>query len=74
MQRHEAYWAEHFANGSVLAYGPVLIPGGSFGLGILEVENETDACSFGDNDPTALAGMNRYEIHAMRLVASQPNH
>ena len=63
--------ADYFAAGKLLAYGPVLVPGAAFGLGILEVENEAEARQFGDNDPSVLAGLNRFEIHPMRLVASR---
>jgi uncharacterized protein len=72
MQRHSVYWADHFAAGSVLAYSPVLVPGGTFGLGILEVDNESEARSFGENDPSVLTGLNRFEIHPMRVVAARP--
>ena len=71
MQQHSAYWDEHFTAGRVLAYGPVLVPGGTFGLGILTVDGEAEARRFGDNDPSVLGGLNRYEIHPMRLVASR---
>ncbi len=71
MERHGVYWADYFAAGKLLAYGPVLVPGAAFGLGILEVENEAEARQFGDNDPSVLAGLNRFEIHPMRLVASR---
>ena len=33
MERHAVYWAEHFAAGGVLAYGPVLASGAAFGIG-----------------------------------------
>jgi uncharacterized protein YciI len=71
MERHSVYFAERFAAGQVLAYGPVLAAGGAFGLAILEVENEAEARAFGDNDPSVLGGLNRYEIHPMRLVAAR---
>jgi uncharacterized protein YciI len=71
MQRHSLYWAEHFAAGQLLAYGPVFVPGAAFGLGILEVEDESEARQFGDNDPSVLEGLNRFEIHPMRLAASR---
>ncbi len=71
MQRHSVYCAEHFAAGELLAYGPVLATGGAFGLGILEVGNEAEAHAFAENDPSVLGGLNRYEIHPMRLVAAR---
>jgi uncharacterized protein YciI len=71
MQQHSEYWKQHFAAGRILAYGPVLVPGATFGLGILEVGDQAEARRFGDNDPSVLGGLNRYEIHPMRLVASR---
>ena len=71
MEQHRVYWAERLAAGQVLAYGPVLVPGGAFGLGILEVEDEAEARRFGVNDPSVLAGLNTFEIHPMRVVASR---
>jgi hypothetical protein len=71
MERHRVYCAERFAAGKLLAYGPVLVPGAAFGLAILEVADEAEARNFGDNDPSVLGGLNRFEIHPMRLIASR---
>jgi uncharacterized protein len=71
MESHSVYWAEHFAAGRLLAYGPVFVPGAAFGMGILEVDDEGTARQFGENDPSVLAGLNRFEIHPMRVVASR---
>jgi hypothetical protein len=43
MVQHSVYWADNFAAGKLLAYGSVFVPGGAFGLGILEVEDEAAA-------------------------------
>ena len=37
MMQHAAYVRGFFESGSVLAYGPVLDPEGSFGVGLLEM-------------------------------------
>jgi uncharacterized protein len=71
MQRHSDYWAEHFAAGRVLAYGPVFAPRAAFGLGILEVDSESEARNFGENDPSVVGGLNSFEIHPMRVVATR---
>jgi len=71
MENHSVYWAEHFAAGRLLAHGPVFAPGAAFGMGILEVDDEGAARRFGENDPSVLAGLNRFEIHPMRVVASR---
>jgi hypothetical protein len=55
----------------LLAYGPVFVPGAAFDMGILEVDDEGAARRFGENDPSVLAGLNRFEIHPMRVVASR---
>lgn len=36
-----------------------------------EVDDEAEARQFGDNDPSVTGGLNRFEIHPMRLVASR---
>ncbi|MFY9748269.1 MAG: YciI family protein [Acidobacteriaceae bacterium] len=71
MKKHSEYCGEQFRAGRLLLYGPVLARDGAFGVGILEVENEAEAREFGENDPSVLAGMNRFELAPMRLGASQ---
>lgn len=67
MKKHADYCAQHFAAGRLLLYGPVMAPGGAFGVGILEVENEVEAKTFGESDPSVLGGLNRFEIAPMRV-------
>jgi uncharacterized protein YciI len=71
MKQHSDYCGEHFRAGRVLLYGPVLAQEGAFGIGILEVENEAQARGFGENDPSVLAGLNRFEIAPMRVSAAR---
>jgi hypothetical protein len=42
-----------------------------FGLGILEVDSEQEARNFGEGDPSVRAGMNKFEIHPMRVSAAR---
>jgi uncharacterized protein len=71
MNEHSRYFDQHFARGTVLVYGPVMAPDGAFGMAVLEVENEAEARTFGDEDPSVKAGMNRFEIYPMRVPASR---
>ena len=71
MGEHLQYLGGHFAEGRVLAFGPVLDPQGSFGMAILEVADEAEARAFGDNDPTIRAGLHTYTLSPMKLGASQ---
>ena len=68
MDEHGAYFDQQFQAGKLLLYGPVMAPGGAFGVGILEVEDEAEARQFGENDPSVRAGMNRFEFYPMRVA------
>ena len=71
MGQHAAYVKELFKTGAVLAYGPVFDPEGSFGIGLLEMENLDQARQMGENDPTVKAGLNTYTVSPMHVAASQ---
>ena len=71
MDEHARYFDQQFAAGKLLLYGPVLAKSGAFGLAVLEVETEKEARKFGDNDPTVKAGLNRFEIHSMRVTSAR---
>jgi len=68
MGQHGAYCQQQFEAGKLLLYGPVASPEGAFGVGILEVADEAEARHFGENDPSVLAGLNRFEFHPMRVA------
>jgi len=71
MAEHGEYFRRQFELGSLLLYGPVMAIKGAFGLAILDVADEAEARRFGDDDPSVRAGLNRFEIHPMRVVASR---
>jgi uncharacterized protein len=71
MDEHALYFRQQFEAGKVLLYGPVLAAGGAFGLGILEVDSEQEARQFAEGDPSVRAGLNRFEIHPMRVSAAR---
>jgi uncharacterized protein YciI len=71
MEKHSAYFRERFDSGTLLLYGPVMAPGGAFGLGILEVVDEEEARQFGEDDPSVSAGLNRFEVYPMHVAASR---
>jgi uncharacterized protein len=71
MDEHSRYFEAQFAAGLLLIYGPVMASGGAFGLAVLEVENEEEARRFGEGDPSVEAGLNRFELHPMRVSAAR---
>jgi hypothetical protein len=42
-----------------------------FGIGILEVADETEAGQFGENDPSVRAGLNLFTISPMRVTGAR---
>jgi len=71
MNEHSAYFQQQFDAGKLLLYGPVMAPGGAFGLGILEVADEAEARQFSEGDPSVRAGLNRWEFHPMHVAGSR---
>jgi len=73
MQRHAAYWGASMDKGQVVAFGPVADPAGTYGILILEVEDEAAARSLIDHDPVIEAKLGfRFEIHPMPRGAVHP--
>jgi uncharacterized protein YciI len=66
MQAHFAYWKGLMNKGHVVAFGPVMGPSESFGIGIMELDDGVDPAALAAEDPaiTANAGLS-YEIGLM---------
>jgi uncharacterized protein len=69
MQKHVSYWGQLMAQGKVAAFGPVADPNGSYGIAIIQLEDDVDPRTFGENDPViaANAGFN-FEVHSMPRI------
>ena len=65
MLQHIAYWKKNMDEGRVVAFGPVLHPEGAFGIGIIQVDDEDEAKTFAENDPSITSGLNTYEFYLM---------
>ena|SRR3978361_502769 len=66
MQQHSAYWRDLMDKGMVIVFGPVMDPGGAYGLGVIEVDNEEQVQTFIANDPASK--INTYEYYPMLAV------
>ena len=71
MQQHAIYWNDLLAEGTAIVYGPVLDPKGTYGLAIIEADNEADAQAICANDPTIKAALHTYELHPMHAFIGQ---
>jgi len=51
MGRHAAYWQPLIDSGAMVVFGPVLDETGSWGLGVVESDDEDALRAFADQDP-----------------------
>jgi uncharacterized protein YciI len=65
MGRHAAYWQPFIDSGQMVVFGPVLEAGGSFGLGVIEAEDEEELRAFAAGDPAVETGTADVEIGKM---------
>ncbi len=78
MQKHSEYWQNLMRKGLVVVYGPVSDPRGSYGIAVLQLDDDMDANTLGADDPTVKANVGfQFEIHSMPRVVlptSVPDH
>ena len=73
MERHAVHWRSWMEKGSVVAFGPVADPAGTYGMLILEVEDEAAAQSLVQADPVIVANIGfRFEMYPMPRGAVHP--
>jgi uncharacterized protein len=65
MRRHAAYWQARVESGEMVVFGPVLDSGGSWGLGVIEADDEEELRSFADGDPVVTTGTATIELGKM---------
>ena len=62
MERHAAYWQPLIDSGQMVIFGPVLDSTGSWGLGIVEADDEDELRAFAAGDPAVTSGTGQFEI------------
>jgi uncharacterized protein YciI len=65
MGRHAAHWRPLIDSGQMVVFGPVLDATGSWGLGVVEADDEEDLRAFAALDPVVTTGTGRIEIGKM---------
>jgi uncharacterized protein YciI len=65
MGRHAAYWQPLVESGQMVVFGPVLDGTGSWGLGVVETENEEETRAFAAGDPAVTSGTADIEVGRM---------
>ena len=62
MGRHAAHWEPFIDSGQMVIFGPVLDATGSWGLGVVEADNEDELRTFAAGDPVVTTGTAQIEI------------
>ena len=63
--RHAAHWRPWIASGQMVIFGPVLDSTGSWGLGVVEAEDERELRAFAADDPVVTSGTGTIEVGKM---------
>lgn len=65
MARHAAHWQPLVELGQMVVLGPVLDGTGSWGLGVIEADDEEELRAFAANDPVVTTGTASIEVGKM---------
>jgi uncharacterized protein YciI len=65
MGRHAAHWKPFIDSGRMVVFGPVLDSAGSWGLGVVEADDEDELRRFAATDPAVTSGTAHMEIGKM---------
>jgi uncharacterized protein len=65
MVSHAAYWQPWIESGQMVIFGPVLDASGSWGLGVVEAEDEDELRAFAAKDPVLTTGTGTIEMGQM---------
>ena len=69
MQEHSAYWRDLMGKGLVIVFGPVSDPEGTYGIAVVQLEDNADANVLGANDPIIKANVGfKFKVYSMPQV------
>src|SRR5437588_11079478 len=65
MARHGAHWRPYLERGEIVAFGPVLTDDDSYGLAVVETDDEQALLDFAAEDPVVTTGTASFELGRM---------
>ena len=65
MARHAEHWQPLVESGHMVVFGPVLDDTGSWGLGVVDADDEDEVRTFAANDPAVTTGTATIEMGKM---------
>ena len=72
MGRHAAHWQPYLERGDMVVFGPVLTDDDSYGIAVVETEDEQALRDFAAQDPVVTTGTASYEIGRMAAGTVRP--
>jgi uncharacterized protein YciI len=73
MGRHAAHWQPLIDSGQMVIFGPVLDPSGSWGLGVVQSDDEDELRAWAARDPVVTSGTAEIEIGRMLAGFVRPS-
>jgi uncharacterized protein len=65
MSRHAAHWAPYLERGDMVVFGPILTEDDSYGLAVVDTEDEQALREFAAQDPVVTSGTAAFEFGQM---------
>jgi uncharacterized protein len=65
MGRHAAHWAPYLERGELVVFGPILTDDDSYGIAVVETDDEQALRDFAANDPVVTTGTATFELGRM---------
>jgi len=65
MGRHAAHWKPYLDRGQMVVFGPILTDEDSYGLAVVETDDEPALRDFAANDPVVTTGTAAFEVGRM---------
>jgi uncharacterized protein YciI len=65
MGRHAAHWQPYLERGDMVVFGPILTDDDSYGLAVVETDDEPALREFAAQDPVITTGTGAFEVGRM---------
>jgi uncharacterized protein YciI len=62
MNRHAAHWQPYLERGQMVVFGPVLTSDNSYGLAVVQTDDEQALREFAERDPVVTTGTAGFEF------------
>jgi uncharacterized protein len=62
MNRHAAHWQPYLDRGDMVVFGPVLTDADSYGLAVVDTDDESELRAFAAQDPVVTTGTAAFEF------------